>query len=43
MHRILVRVNPENADGAVSILHPSGEILQSTAKVWVKKVVLWLE
>jgi len=32
MHGILVKVNPENADGTVSTLQPSGQILQPTAK-----------
>jgi hypothetical protein len=32
MHSILVKVNPENTDGTVSILQPSGQILQPTAK-----------
>jgi hypothetical protein len=36
MHGILVKFNPENTDGAVSILQPSGQILQPTAKSALK-------
>jgi hypothetical protein len=32
MHGILVKVNPENTDGIVSILQPFRQILQPTAK-----------
>jgi hypothetical protein len=32
MHSILIKVNPENTAGTVSILQPSGQILQPTAK-----------
>jgi hypothetical protein len=46
MHGILVKVNPENTDGTVSILQPSGQILQPTAKSgfkmsnWQKNIIL---
>jgi hypothetical protein len=36
MHGILVKVNPENTDVTVSILQPSGKILQPTAKSGLK-------
>jgi hypothetical protein len=36
MHGILVKVNPENTEGIVSILQHSGQILQPTAKSGLK-------
>jgi len=32
------RLNPENTEGTVSILQPSGQILQPTAKSGLKQV-----
>ena len=40
MHGILVKVNPEYTDGTVSILQPSGRILQPTAKSGLNLILI---